>query len=462
MGLMARRYERGRFWASRAWRSLAGRMVLLLTGGMALVATAALMVAQEAHRRNLNDLRMASVASTVEDISNQLGARPEVTEKLLAAGLVRHIVTSQPGWTIDQPSPKLTQLLVERLGTRAQPLAQAKPNEYCIPRNRNDPELQFVWPGVPTCWLVRFTDPHGQVRMLGVVLPRYLNVSQTLFDPLYLALIVVLSALLAMLAAYVAIRPLRQLTRATEAFSLGEEPHLLAETGPSEVRTAIATFNLMQQRVSEGHRERTGMLAAISHDLQTPLTRLQLRLDEVADPAIRAQLSADLTIMQSIVRDGLDLARSSDNREPWSSVDIDSLLASIAEDAVELGAEVEIGKTCGLAIPIKIDAMTRCVTNLVENAVNYGGSARIDCVATPGQLDIRISDEGPGIPPEDLERMFQPFARGEQSRSRATGGTGLGLTIARAQAKLFRAEVTLENRSCGGMVATIRLGLPKG
>jgi signal transduction histidine kinase len=450
--------------AARLWSSLAGRLVVLLTGGMALVASVSLILAQDAHRQNIANLRIDSVVSTVEDMSTQLSIRPDTTEKLLAAGLVRHTRLPPPEWVIDRPSPKITRALQARLGVRAQALGQIKPHEYCFPRNQlaHDAETQLTWPSVPDCWLVRFADAHGQTRRLVIGLPRYLLSTPVLFDPIYLALIVVMSAALASVVAWFSIKPLRQLTRATQAFSLLDEPTPLAETGPHEVRMAIATFNLMQARVSEGHRERTGMLAAISHDLQTPLTRLQLRLDEVNDLGVRAQLGADLTIMQSIVRDGLDLARSSDNREPWSRVDIDSLLASIAADAMDLGAQVEIGMLCRLAIPTKIDAMTRCVTNLVENAVNYGGGALIECRAGGDFLAISICDRGPGIPPQDLERMFEPFARGEQSRSRATGGTGLGLTIARAQAKLFRADVSLGNRAGGGTIATLRIALPAG
>jgi len=443
------------------WSSLVSRLVVLLTIGMALVASLSLTVAQNAHGEKLARLRIESVVSATEDIATRLSTRPEATESLLAAGLVRDVHVPPPGAIVSQPGPKLTAALEARLGAAAKASGQIEPHEYCFPRDRPtaDADTQVTWPAIPDCWLVRFVDQRGTQRALAIGLPRYLSRGQDLLDPIYLTLIIVLGAILAGIVAYFAIKPIRRLTRAAEAFSLTSDPEFLPETGPLEVRTAIATFNLMQRRVSEGHRERTGMLAAIGHDLQTPLTRLQLRIDEVRDAKLRARLDADIVAMQSIVREGLELARSSDNREPWSTVDIDSLVASIAEDAAELGAAVEIGTTCGVAIPTKVDAMTRCITNLVDNAVKYGGSARIDCRADADQLEIRISDNGPGIPPEDLERMFEPFARGEQSRSRSTGGTGLGLPIARAQAKLFGGDVTLENRKERGTVAIVRVGL---
>jgi signal transduction histidine kinase len=312
---------------------------------------------------------------------------------------------------------------------------------------------------IADCWIVAFRDPGGTSRTLMIGLPHYLGNRQTLTDPIYLALIVLMSASVATVVGLFAIKPLRQLARATEAFSLHDEPALLPEIGPQEIRTAIATFNLMQQRVSEGHRQRTGMLAAISHDLQTPLTRLQLRLDDLADADARARLGADLAIMQAIVREGLELARSAETNEPWSEVDVDSLLGSIAADAAELGAQVEIGKTCGVTMRTKVDALTRCLTNLVENAIKYGGCARIDCHVVPGRLDIHIADEGPGLSAAEIDQVFEPFVRGEQSRSRATGGTGLGLTIARAQAKLLGGEVSLENREGGGLLATVRIAM---
>lgn len=447
----------------RLGSSLAGRLVLLLTAGMALAALVSMAVAQHAHIKRLAHLRMESAASMAEDMFGRFSIDPRGTEAMLHAGLERRIRLEAAGAAITTPSPVLTARLQTRLGPAAQALGQVKPHEMCFgsPRDGTSP-YTWGWGEIPDCWLVTFVDRHQAKRRLLIGLPRYLTGGEKLVDPTYLTLIVILSAALASLAAYLVVRPLRQLTAAAEAFSLAEDPKFLAESGPADVRAAIATFNLMQQRVSEGHRERTGILAAISHDLQTPLTRLRLRLDEVADGEVRARLEKDVAAMQSIVREGLELARSSDNREPWSIVDVDSLLTSIAADAVEIGATVEIGQSCAAAISTKLDAITRCVTNLVDNAVKYGGVTRIDCAVSPAALEIRISDNGPGIPPDKLARMFEPFARGEQSRSRSTGGTGLGLTIARAQAKLIRGEVLLENRPEGGMIATLRIDLRNG
>jgi len=447
---------------SAIWTSLAGRLALLLTIGMALVAWISLIVAERAHLEDLARLRMDNVASTISDVSYRLGTMPDTMPSLLSSGIIHGLRIAPAGAAIDHASPLITSVLQRRLGPAAQALGQVKPHGYCFAPDPANTDYDNGHDGIPDCWLIRIVDPHGKPWMFALGLPHYLSRRQAIIDPIYLLIIVVGSATLASVITLLAVQPLRRLTRATQNFSLLNDPTFVREAGPSEVRNAIATFNLMQQRVSEGHRERTGMLAAISHDLQTPLTRLQLRLDDVDNEALRIRLGADLTIMQAIVREGLELARSTESHEPWSPVDIDSLLASIAADAVELGAAVEIGKTCGQTIDTKVDALTRCVTNLVENAVKYGTYARIDCIRRGSSLDIVIADEGPGIPPEELERVFIPFARGEQSRSRTTGGTGLGLAIARAQAKLLAAEVTLENREGGGLVATVRIDLNAG
>jgi len=444
------------------WASLSGRLAILLTLGMCAVASLSLAFAEQAHWQALVDLRMASVVSTADDVSMRLGAMPQTYPGLLAAGVIRDIRPAAAQATIDRPERRITTLLRERLGAGAS--GQIEPHALCFPPGSpaRRPVAVAVGDGIPDCWLIRFADPRGVPRSVLIGLPHYLSARQRIIDPLYLAIIVVMSATVASVVTLLTMRPLRQLTRATEAFSLLDEPALLPETGPREVRNAIATFNLMQQRVSEGHRERTGMLAAISHDLQTPLTRLRLRLDDVDDATLRARLGADLAIMQSIVREGLELARSSDSSEPWSAVDVDSLLASIVADAVEMGAEVEIGRTCGLTIQTRVDGLTRCISNLMENALKYGGCARIDCHAGAHGLDIQITDEGPGIDPAEIERMFEPFARGEYSRSRATGGTGLGLTIAKAQSRLLNGDVVLENRDGGGLVATVKIVFPAG
>ena len=277
----------------------------------------------------------------------------------------------------------------------------------------------------------------------------------TLANPVYLLLILLSSAGLAIVVARIVANPLRRLELAAEAFSVSMDPEEIPERGPEEVRAALSTFNLMQRRVRAGFAERTQLLAAISHDLQTPLTRLRLRLELVENEELRARLLQDHQAMMTLVREGLDLAESTESQEEWSFIDIDSLLISMAEDAQDLGAPVRFVTGCGGTVRVKPNALTRCITNLVNNAIKYGGSADISCVRLAGRVLIEVRDHGSGIPPDQLDKMFEPFTRGAAGQPGGRPGTGIGLTIARSLALSFEASVRLANAGDGGLAATI-------
>ncbi len=199
------------------------------------------------------------------------------------------------------------------------------------------------------------------------------------------------------------------------------------------------------------------MLAAITHDLQTPLTRLRLRLEKVEDPALRAKLIEDLGGTQMLVREGLDLARSMDSTEPMQLLDIDSLLDSACADAGDAGQDVACEGRIRVSLAAQPRALRRCLTNLLDNAVKYGRQARVTLSQEQDRVVIRIRDSGAGIPADQLDAVFDPFFRLETSRSRDTGGTGLGLTIARNIAENHGGSLTLANHPEGGLEATIRL-----
>ena len=295
----------------------------------------------------------------------------------------------------------------------------------------------------------------GARRAMALSFPRLIKPPSTIFNPAYLLVIVAASAGLAILVARSVAKPLRRLERAAEAFSLSLDPEEIPERGPEEVRAALSTFNLMQRRARAGFAERTQLLAAISHDLQTPLTRMRLRLELVDNADLRERLLADHQAMQTLVREGLDLASSTESREEWSVIDIDSLLASMAEDAEDLGAPVRFVSGCGGTVRVKPNALTRCIANLVDNGVKYGGGADISCTRSGGRLMIDVRDHGPGIPADQIDQMFEPFTRGPSSQPGGRHGTGIGLTIARSLAMSFEASVRLRNAPEGGVVATI-------
>jgi signal transduction histidine kinase len=359
------------------------------------------------------------------------------------------------GFKLGNPDGILSALLRARLGSSARPRAAQVAPSGCFPwpfdvSNRAagaDPHLL-------DCWAVEFIDAHGVPRQLAFDLPPLHVPPSSTRDPIYLLGILVASATLSFAAAQIVTGPLRRLTQAARAFSLSINPEPIPEIGPTEVRTALATFNVMQNRIRNGFRERTQILAAIAHDLQTPLTRLRLRLEQVESPDLRKKLISDLGTMQALVRDGLDLARSSESREPWSLVDIDSLLSSLCEDAAEFGGNVRFVMGCGKRVRLKPNAVTRCVSNIIDNALKYGGDADVECVAGHGFLEIRIRDHGPGIDEKLLPTLFEPFVRREGGSS---GGTGIGLTIARAQAQTFGGSVSIANHPEGGAIARIQI-----
>lgn len=251
-------------------------------------------------------------------------------------------------------------------------------------------------------------------------------------------------------------RPLKTLARAAER--LGEDIHRppLEESGPLEVTRAAHAFNTMQERLAKFIRDRTRILAAMSHDLKTPITRLRLRTELLDDPALRAKFAKDLEEMESLVATTLDFMRGLDHHET-QPLDVMALLESLQEDAREVGSEVRIEGTAQAPIPANPQTLKRCLGNLIDNAIKYGKSATLNVEDTPERLRIRVRDRGPGIPEADLERVFEPFHRLDESRSRDTGGTGLGLTIARNIARAHGGEITLRNLAAGGLEATLTL-----
>ena len=301
----------------------------------------------------------------------------------------------------------------------------------------------------------------GTPLKLALEYPAVARRSAAAFDPWFLSLLALAIGLLAYLVARIASSPLQRLAdHATElGHDLQRDP--LPVTGPLEVQRAAEAFNAMQKRLQRHLGERTQMLAAITHDLQTPLTRLRLRLENVADETLRERLIADLAAMQALIREGLELARSAESAEQRAALDLDSLLESVVEDVAESGHDAALQQGCGAVLMLRPLAMRRLFSNLVENAVKYGRSARVSARCDGGAIEVRVRDQGPGLADDELEAVFTPFLRLETSRSRETGGAGLGLTIARALAEKDGATLVLRNHPEGGLEAVVRWEAPQ-
>jgi signal transduction histidine kinase len=311
----------------------------------------------------------------------------------------------------------------------------------------------------PPCQRVRLTFEDGSTVLLTIPMPPMRESAFTPPPTLGMLVFALCIALLAWLVARIATKPLRKLADAADRLDISRASEPLPEQGSSEVRAATRAFNRMQQRIYEDVRERTGMLAAIAHDLQTPLTRLRLRLEKLPDEALRDKLVADMQAMQQMLQEGLELARSMDNGEQAQLLDLDSLLDSLCSDAVEAGQQVAYTEHQPVQLQAHPLALRRALSNLLDNAVKYGQRAEVSLRRDARQCRITIRDHGPGIPPELLEQVFTPFYRIEHSRSRETGGTGLGLTIARNIVRRHNGELTLRNHPEGGLLAEVTLPL---
>lgn len=256
-------------------------------------------------------------------------------------------------------------------------------------------------------------------------------------------------------------RPLRDLAGAADRLGRGEEVERLPETGPSEVRGTVAAFNVMQERLTRFVKDRTKMLAAISHDLRTPITSLRIRAEFIEDEENRERIVATLDEMQRMTEATLAFARDEAASEPPAKVDLGEYLDAMAEDYRDMGADVTFDPPDErIVLTCRPDSLRRALRNLVDNAVRYGEKARVSLAAGDRTAIIEISDEGPGIPADKLKDVFEPFVRLEESRSGETGGIGLGLSIARSIVHAHGGTLELENGKEGGLKA--RVVLPSG
>lgn len=263
------------------------------------------------------------------------------------------------------------------------------------------------------------------------------------------------------LAVRLAIRPLTRLARAVETLDPNAHPTPLDEQGPTEVAHAAAAFNQMQQRIAEYLKERMQILAAISHDLQTPITRMKLRAEFMEESADRDKLWSDLGEMEHLVREGVAYARSVHGAtEASHRINLDAFLDSLVFDYQDMHKQVSLSGKSSVVLDTRPHALRRVLVNLLDNALKFAGSAELAVGSTPnGQLSISVLDRGPGIAEDELVRVMQPFYRVESSRNRGTGGTGLGLAIAQQLAVAIGGSLTLSNRAGGGLCAQIRLSL---
>ena len=249
-------------------------------------------------------------------------------------------------------------------------------------------------------------------------------------------------------------RPVQQLAQAAAQLGNNLNHPAIEETGSAEARQAARVFNQMQQRIRSQLEERGRFLAAVSHDLRTPLTRIKLRAERLQDEPAREKFRADIGEMAAMLDATLNYLRGEAASEAWQLLDVQALIDAMAEDARDGGGTVSLS---GNALPLMTQpsALRRCLSNLLENALRYGHRADIALSDTQQALTIEIRDAGPGIPEEKMALVFEPFVRLESSRNKAFGGVGLGLSIAREAARQCGGTVSLRNAAEGGLIAAV-------
>lgn len=287
--------------------------------------------------------------------------------------------------------------------------------------------------------------PQEPLSRLESLVPRLLLVAAACFA-------------LAAVLVYMTTRSIQGLARAADALGANPDGPPLPASGPSEIAPVIAAFNRMQARVREHVLERARMLSAISHDLKTPITRLRLRSEMLADTELRTKMQRDLDEMETMVGETLEFFRDLGREPQRKPVDVDALVESLCEDRREAGQAIDLHGAARAPCNAHPQALRRCLENLVENAVCYGSNVVIEIDDTVERLRILVRDHGPGIPEAEMERVFEPYYRLESSRNRNSGGTGLGLSIARNIARWHGGDVALRNAPGGeGLVAELML-----
>jgi signal transduction histidine kinase len=253
--------------------------------------------------------------------------------------------------------------------------------------------------------------------------------------------------------------PLQRLSEASTAMARGRTVAPVPETGPAVLRNAAHAFNTMSRRLMATLENQRVLLASIAHDLRTPITSLRIKSEFIEDADLREKMTESLDELQTTTEAALEAARTGMGEEPSREVDVSALIESMCADLSDMGGDVTFEEGASVRAMCRPNEIKRAARNLVQNALRYGQRARVSVRAADGVVSIVVDDDGPGLKPEEIEKVFDPFVRLESSRSRDTGGLGLGLTLARAMARGHGGDITLANRTGGGLRATLTLNV---
>ena len=445
-------------------RTLAGQLIALLLAALAASQVVAFIIFSDERSEALRQAdRLALLENTASVLRMLWLTPPELRDQLARAASsprVRIWTTEESVIPPTTPAGALPVQIARLFGetirsrVRVQIVQDGNATRFVQPPRNLDRLIPFQNSRYDVLVSVPFPDSgwlNAQTRVSAESIAwAWPTIASTAVMGIAILLIVALTARRAM-------RPLRALATRADALGRGTTEPPLAEQGPDEMRRVTIAFNQMQVRLQRFVADRTRMIAAIGHDLRTPITSLKLRAELLDDEEAKSKINATLEEMQRMIEATLAFARDEAAAESWRSVDLAALIASTVDDYADFGKDVRFSQAARLPYRCRPTALKRAISNLIENAIQYGERARVSLADNPSGPAIAIEDRGPGVPADRIDEVFQPFVRLELSRSRATGGVGLGLSIARSIILAHGGDLVLANRPSGGLRAEIRL-----
>jgi two-component system OmpR family sensor kinase len=431
---------------TRVFDTLVARLILVSLLGISLVHVLSIWTYEQALDRELGLADEARLAERILTIKRSVAAVPELQRESLA-----HDLSSGPleaHWSTTRGTApggrgvEQWEGVVRRIRSSAPELGR----EEVVVGTTGDPHHAHIAIRLPDAtWLNVGVFTGSRTGHGG---------HSTLLSTSIMAVGVIL---LSLLIARWLTRPLRSMSAAVTALSPDEPQTRIPESGPLEVRQLASAFNGMRTRILELVKRRTQALAAVSHDLRTPLTRLKLRLADVDDAALQQSMQADLAEMEAMIEATLYYVRGAEKSEIVRPIDLVSLLETIVDDARDAGHDAVLDASGPLIVTGRHLGLKRALTNLVGNAVRFGTKVTVTARCVDGSAIVDIADDGPGIPPDMLAAVFEPFVRLEDSRNKESGGVGLGLTIAKTNIETDAGSLSLHNRAGGGLSAVVTL-----
>ncbi|HEX5319670.1 MAG TPA: ATP-binding protein [Stellaceae bacterium] len=429
-------------WVKRVLpRTMFGRSLLLIVMPLVLVQLIATWVFYARHWETVSYRFSSDVSGDIGLVIDAMSIAPNLPRLLETASALTDLsLALEPGAKLPAPVPLSGTLLEHQL---RQTLAERVARPFWVDAESSPADVQ-----------IKVQLPSG---VLSVMAPRKRLYTSTTY--IFMLWMIGSSLILLFVAALFLrnqVKSLRRLAAAADGFGKGRPVAFSKVEGALEVRQAAVAFFQMRDRIQRQVRQRTEMLAGVSHDLRTPLTRMKLALALMGDDPSAAELKSDVAEMERLVDLYLDFARGEGTETPVDT-DIAALLDDVAAASRRDGTELSLAAPARMIVPVRPDALRRCLGNLISNARRYGSHVWLTGHIGENGVDILIDDDGPGIPAADRDRVFQPFVRLDASRNPATGGIGLGLAIARDVARTHGGDVRLETSPRGGLRARVHL-----